>query len=211
MEKTDRRCVIIGGADIADYDKIRNHLGADDYVIYCDSGLNHVAALGRMPDLIVGDFDSHSNPDMDVETIVLPCEKNDTDTVFAVKEAIKRGYKRFLLAGVIGARIDHTLGNVYILEYLDELGLMGEIIDDYSELELVSREPAYIADSYAFFSLINITGTAKGVTIENAKYPLRDAEITCGYQYGVSNEVVPGKTAKVTVKEGKLLLIKDRV
>jgi len=57
--------------------------------------------------------------------------------------------------------------------------------------------------------LIYLAGMAKGITIENAKYPLNDAEITCGYQYGVSNEVISGHTAKVCVKEGKLLLIKD--
>ena len=129
--------------------------------------------------------------------------------MFAVKEAIKRGYVDFLLIGVIGARLDHTLGNVYILEYLDELGLKGKIIDDYSEMELVSREPAYVDDSYAFFSLINITGIARGITIENAKYPLNNGEITCSYQYGVSNEVLPSKRAKISIKDGKVLLIKD--
>ena len=204
-----RRCVIVGGADISNYDRIIAHIKSDDFVIFCDSGLKHMEKIAVKPSLIVGDFDSHENPKLDIETIVLPCEKDDTDTVFAVKEAIKRGYTDFLLIGVIGARLDHTLGNVYILEYLDEHGLKGKIIDDYSEMELVSREPAYIEDSYAFFSLINITGIAKGITIENAKYLLKDAEITCGYQYGVSNEVISGQTAKVSVKEGKLLLIKD--
>ena len=204
-----RRCVIVGGADISNYDRIVAHIKSDDFVIFCDSGLKHMEKLAVKPSLIVGDFDSHENPHLDVETIVLPCEKDDTDTVFAVKEAIKRGYTDFLLIGVIGARLDHTLGNVYILEYLDELGLKGRIIDDYSEMELVSRESAYIEDSYAFFSLINIIGIAKGITIENAKYPLKDAEINCGYQYGVSNEVLPGKRAKISVNEGKLLLIKD--
>ena len=204
-----RRCVIVGGADISNYDRIIAHIKSDDFVIFCDSGLKHMEKLAVKPSLIVGDFDSHENPHLDVETIVLPCEKDDTDTVFAVKEAIKRGYTDFLLIGVIGARLDHTLGNVYILEYLDELGLKGRIIDDYSEMELVSRESAYIEDSYAFFSLINIIGIAKGITIENAKYPLKDAEINCGYQYGVSNEVLPGKRAKISVNEGKLLLIKD--
>ena len=77
-------------------------------------------------------------------------------------------------------------------------------------MEIVSNEPAYIEDSYAFFSLLNVSGTAKGITIENAKYLLNNAEITCEYQYGVSNEVLPGKTAKVSILEGKLLLIKDR-
>ena len=205
-----RRCVIVGGADISNYDRINTIITSEDYVIFCDSGLKHMQKLAAMPSLIVGDFDSHENPQLDIETIVLPCEKDDTDTVFAVKEAIKRGYSEFLLIGVIGARLDHTLGNVYILEHLDELGLQGKIIDDYSEMELVSSEPKYVEASYAFFSLINITGTAKGINVENAKYPLVNGEITCGYQFGISNEVLPGKRAKVSVKCGKLLLIKNR-
>ena len=206
-----KRCVIVGGADINNYDYIRSRLCVDDYIVFCDSGLRHLEPLEVKPSLIVGDFDSHDNPHLDVETIVLPCEKDDTDTVFAVKEAIKRGYKEFLLIGVVGARLDHTLGNVSILLYLDSIGKKGIIIDDYSEMEIVSNEPAYIEDSYAFFSLLNVSGTAKGITIENAKYLLNNAEITCEYQYGVSNEVLPGKTAKVSILEGKLLLIKDRV
>ena len=206
-----KRCVIVGGAGINNYDYIRSRLCADDYIVFCDSGLMHFEPLQVEPSLIVGDFDSHDNPYLDVETIVLPCEKDDTDTVFAVKEAIKRGFDDFLLIGVVGARLDHTLGNVSILLYLDSIGKKGIVIDDYSEMEIVSNEPACVNDSFAYFSLLNISGTAKGITIENAKYLLDNAEITCEYQYGVSNEVTPGMTAKVTVKEGKLLLIKDRV
>lgn len=204
------RCVIVGGADINKYAFIREKLCADDYVIFCDSGLKHLENLQVQPSLIVGDFDSHENPHLDVETIVLPCEKDDTDTVFAVKEAIKRGYDDFLLIGVIGARLDHTLGNVSILLYLDSQGKKGCIIDDYSEIEIMSKEPVSITDDYAFFSLLNITGCAKGITITGAKYPLIDGEISCEYQYGVSNEVLPGQTARVRVNEGQLLLIKDR-
>lgn len=206
-----KRCVIVGGADINNYEYINSCLHNDDFIVFCDSGLKHLDALQVSPGLIVGDFDSHDNPNLNVETIVLPCEKDDTDTVFAVKEALKRGFDDFLLIGVVGARLDHTLGNVSILLYLDALGKKGKIIDDCSEMEIVSNEPAYICDQYTFFSLLNISGIAKGITIENAKYPLNNAEITCEYQYGVSNEVTPGMTAKVTVKEGKLLLIKDRV
>jgi thiamine pyrophosphokinase len=204
------RCVIVGGADINNYDFIREKLLLDDYVVFCDSGLKHLEQLRVKPNLIVGDFDSHDNPHLDVETIVLPCEKDDTDTVYAVKEAIKRGYANFLLIGVVGARLDHTLGNVSILLYLDSLGKNGCLIDDYSEMEIVSNEPAYIDDSYAYFSLLNISGIAKGITIEDAKYPLNNAEITCEYQYGISNEVLPGRIAKVSVNEGNLLLIKVR-
>ena len=205
-----KRCVIVGGADINNYEYIKSCLRNDDFIVFCDSGLKHLESLQVNPGLIVGDFDSHDNPHLGVETIVLPCEKDDTDTVFAVKEAIKRGFDDFLLIGVVGARLDHTLGNVSILLYLDSLDKKGKIIDDYSEMEIVSNEPACVNDSFAYFSLLNISGTAKGITIENAKYLLDNAEITCEYQFGVSNEVLRGKVAKITVKEGKLLLIKDR-
>lgn len=204
------RCVIVGGAEINNYDFIREKLYADDFVIFCDSGLKHLENLQVKPSLIVGDFDSHENPHLDVETIVLPCEKDDTDTVYAVKEALSRGFDNFLLIGVIGARLDHTLGNVSILLFLDSLGKKGYIIDDYSEMEIVSNEPVSISDQYSFFSLLNIAGCAKGITISGAKYPLVDGEITCEYQYGVSNEVLPEDIASVRVKEGRLLLIKDR-
>lgn len=203
-----RRCVIIGGADIGRYDRVRSYLREDDFCICCDSGLKHRAGLGVTPDLIVGDFDSHENPHLDIETIVLPCEKDDTDTVFAVKEALKRGFEEFLLVGVIGGRLDHTLGNVSILLMLDAQGKKAVAVDDFSELEIVSDRPAQIEDRYPYFSLLNISGTARDITIQNAKYPLEGAEITCEYQYGVSNEPLPGKTAVVTVGRGRLLLIK---
>ena len=203
-----KRCVIVGGADISNYSFIRQTLRTDDYVIFCDSGLKHLKQLQVQPSLIVGDFDSHENPHLDVETIVLPCEKDDTDTVYSVKEAVKRGFDDFLLIGVVGARLDHTLGNVSILLYLDSLGKHGCIIDDYSEMEIVSEKPVSVCDRYVFFSLLNITGSANGITITGAKYPLNGGEITCEYQYGISNEVLPGETAVVSVKCGKLLLIK---
>ena len=203
-----RRCVIVGGADISNYDRIIAHIKSDDFVIFCDSGLKHMEKLAVKPSLIVGDFDSHENPHFDVETIVLPCEKDDTDTVFAVKEAVKRGFTDFLLIGVVGARLDHTLGNIYVLEYLSSLGFTGKIVDDYSEMEYVTSSSALVEDSFAYFSTINISGVTRNISIENAKYPLHNAEIHSGYQYGISNEVLPGKIAKITVGEGSVLLIK---
>ncbi len=110
----------------------------------------------------------------------------------------------------MGNRFDHTLGNISILLKLESLGKKAMIIDDYSEMQIVSDKPAYISDEYQYFSLLNISGEAKDIYIENAKYTLDGAEITCEYQYGVSNEVLPGQTARVRIGTGRLLLIKDR-
>ena len=203
-----RRCVIVGGAAIGDYAFVRGLLRGDDYMVFCDSGLRHMEPLQAEPGLIVGDFDSHENPHLDAETIVLPREKDDTDTVFAVREAVRRGFEDFLLIGVVGGRLDHSLGNVSILLYLDSLGKRGCIADDFSEMEIVSDRPVCIADDCAYFSLLALGGCAAGVTITGAKYPLQAAEITCEYPYGISNEVLPGETAMVSVRSGRLLLIR---
>ena len=203
-----RRCVIIGNAEIRRYDRIRSNLRQNDFFVYCDGGLKHAPELDREPDLIVGDFDSHEKPDTSAETIVLPREKDDTDTVYAVKEAVRRGYTDFLLTGVAGERFDHTFGNISLLLYLDSRGMNARILDDYSEMEIVSRETAKIEDSWSYFSLLNISGTARGIRILDAKYPLEDGEITSEYQFGISNEVLPGKTAQVSLREGRLLLVK---
>ena len=202
------RCVIIGAAPIKNYKKIRSFLRPDDFVIACDGGLNHIRKLRVKPSLIVGDFDSHKNPHSTIETIALPREKDDTDSVFALKTAISRGFKDFLFVGMIGARLDHGLGNLYMLVKCHEEGVTALMLDDYSELQIVGKEEAQITDEYAYFSLLNITGRASGITIRGAKYPLENAEIKQDYQYGISNEVLKGKTAKVSVQEGCLLLVK---
>lgn len=208
--QNSERCVIVGGADINNYDFIREKLRTDDYVIFCDSGLKHLKGLQVKPSLIVGDFDSHKNPHLDTETIVLPCEKDDTDSVFAAKEGIKRGFSDFLLIGVIGARLDHSLCNVSLLLYLENRGKKATIIDDYSEMELVGSTAKYIDCSYPYFSLISLFGETEGITVRNAKYPLENATFSAEYQYGVSNEPLAEKTAEVSVSKGKLLLIKVR-
>ncbi len=202
------RCVIIGGADIQNYDFVKSFLEKSDFNIFCDCGLKHKSKLKIKADLIVGDFDSYSRPNTDTEIITLPREKDDTDTVFAVKEAVKRGFDEFILIGVIGNRLDHTLANVSILNYLFSINKKGLIVDDYSEMQIVSSSPVKISDKYSYFSLLNVFGEAKGVYINNSKYPLDGAEITSENQYGVSNEVIKGKTAEVKVEKGKLLLIK---
>lgn len=204
------KCVIVGGAPIENYDFIKSRIADGDYVIYCDSGLRHKDKLCKEADLIVGDFDSYENPHSKTETIVLPCEKDDTDTYFAVKEGIRRGFDSFLIIGAVGGRLDHTLGNVSILFYLDSLGKHGEIIDDYSEMEIVSNKIVYVDDSYSYFSLLSLSGTARGIYEKNAKFSLENAVITPDYQYGISNEPLQGKVSEISVSEGRMLLIKVR-
>ena len=124
-----------------------------------------------------------------------------------IKYALKQGFDSFLLLGSMGARFDHALGNVSILLYLFKHGKNAILIDDYSKMQIVGEKSVFIPNDCAYFSLLTIAGDVSGVTIKNAKYPLQDASLSCDFQLGISNEVLPGKTAEVSVKEGNILLV----
>lgn len=204
-----KRFVIISAAPINNYKRIKSKLNPQtDFYTFCDGGLNHQKKLGIKPDLIIGDFDSHKKPVTSVETIQLPTQKDDTDTFFAIKEGLSRGFLDFLFIGSIGNRLDHSLCNISALLYAHTHHAKANIQDDFSQMEIAGSTTIEIEDSVSYFSLMTITGTAENVTITNAKYPLENGTVTPEYQYAISNEVLPEKTATVNVGKGKLLLIK---
>ena len=204
----NRRAVVIAGGEIISYERVRSFLKPEDYYIFCDSGLFHKEGLNVEPDLIIGDFDSHEKVDTGSEIITLPEMKDDTDSLSGVKLALKRGFKDFLLLGMTGRRMDHTLCNLYLLSYIKSHHGRALIVDDWSEMEVVEKEEVFISDSYAYFSLIAWKGKCEGVNIENVLYPLSSAVIEPEYQYGISNEPLKGGS-RVWVEKGSLLLIKD--
>ena len=204
----NRRAVVIAGGEIISYERVRSFLKPEDYYIFCDSGLFHKEGLNVEPDLIIGDFDSHEKVDTGSEIITLPEMKDDTDSLSGVKLALKRGFKDFLLLGMTGRRMDHTLCNLYLLAFIKSHDGKALIVDDWSEMEVVEKEEVFISDSYAYFSLIAWKGKCEGVNIENALYPLSSAVIEPEYQYGISNEPLKGGS-RVWVEKGSLLLIKD--
>lgn len=106
--------------------------------------------------------------------------------------------------------LDNLSYTSYMLRVAYEEGeaeILAAILSCAYSYEIIAKNIVKNND-YSFFSLLNITGCAKGITITDAKYPLTDGEITCEYQYGVSNEVLPGEKASVSVRSGKVLLIK---
>ena len=206
------RCVIVSAGEVHNYGRAISLLRKDDFFIFCDGGLDHAAGLCVKPDLIVGDFDSCDSDlfakyEGQCEIIKLPREKDDTDTLYATKLAVERGFNDFLFLGAMGGRFDHALANVSVLLYLDGLGKKAVLADDFSEMQIVGKDPFYIEDKYSYFSVLTIAGGVSGVTIKNAKYPLENASLSADFQLGVSNEVLPGKTAEVSVEHGRVLVV----
>ena len=104
-----KRCLIISGGEYSPFPAPEE----DVFVIACDRGYDYACRCGVKPDLVLGDFDSCRSPvaeDLPVET--LPAEKDDTDTMHALRRALELGCTDIALVCALGGRLDHLLANL---------------------------------------------------------------------------------------------------
>lgn len=200
------RCVIISGAPCADIAFFKNRISDDDFVICADAGYVYAVNAGITPDLIVGDFDSSPVPDNDIETIILPVHKDDTDTMSAVREGIKRGCDRFVFLAATGGREDHTFANLSILLYLKHRNCSGEILTDKTRIFLVENEQVTIENQKdRTFSIFPFACKSCGVSLSGFYYPLSCYTLTAEFPLGVSNVITSDK-ACVNVSGGAAII-----
>ena len=202
------RCVIIAGAPGANAAFIRAALRPDDYIICADRGYQTALEAGVTPDLLVGDFDSYEGKlPSNVEILRLNPEKDDTDTLHCVKTALERGFTDFLLLAATGGRLDHTLANLSVTEYLADRGSRCIILSKNEKAELLT------VGAYTYSGCKGLTfsvfpyGCQKAVlSYKGAYFPLEHGVLTHSTAMGVSNIFTADK-AEITVHEGKALLI----
>ena len=116
-------CYIVGAMSLTP--DLRPYPTSGDYVIAADRGFDSLVAYGVNPDLAVGDFDSLGHRPNHPNVIQLPAEKDDTDMVYAIRKGLELGYRRFILLGGVGGRLEHTLGNLQLLDWLTLHGAQG--------------------------------------------------------------------------------------
>lgn len=189
-----------------------------DCMIAADSGMNFLYRNGIKPDVIAGDFDSVHSESLahfqclnGVQVMELNPIKDDTDTEFVIREAIRRGAKEITVLGATGTRLDHVLANVNLLGIGLEEGVSIQLLDKHNRIRMISDE-LVIAKTEQFgdyVSVLPVKGDAKGVTLEGMKYPLKNADVACFSSLGVSNEIVEA-AAKISVEHGILLVIEAR-
>ena len=179
----------------------------NDLLIAADGGLDHLTRQGLVPHLIVGDFDSLGRVPEGDNILLHPVEKDDTDTMLAVKTGLERGYKTFLLYGCLGGRLDHAYANLQTLLYLARRGAAGFLLGDgMAAAVILNGALTFSPDCKGTLSVFCPDGEARGVTLSGLHYPLRDAVLTSDFPLGVSNQFT-GKTASVAVREGALLVM----
>ena len=205
MQCENRICYVVGAMSLSL--SLRPCPAPGDYVIAADRGYDSLMAYGVNPDLVVGDFHSLGEVPNHPNVIQLPAEKDDTDMVFALRQGLDLGYRRFVMLGGVGGRLEHTLGNLQLLDWLASQGAQGFLAGEKTVATAVRNGTlTFPAAMSGYLSVLCNSGTARGVTLRGLKYPLERYTMTGSFPLGVSNQFL-GQPASVSVEDGCLLLL----
>lgn len=202
---TKKRCVIWGAAPV--FPQVKELLHPEDYIVAADGGWQSAKDMGITPDCILGDFDSSPCPQTE-NVIVLPKEKDDTDTHYATKLAISKGFSNILYLGVLGGnRLDHTFGAIQSAVFAKNNGATVELCDEFCKVYIMQGEEKIVLPTKKnhYFSLVAWNGEISNLSIKGAKYCLENANLKPDYPLGISNEFLDNPV-EITLQKGIALL-----
>ena len=214
----EKNCVMVCAGDFRE-DSIQ--LLPGDFLIAVDNGLQGILKLGLTPDLILGDFDSLEEGAMagcadlealrrlSPEVLRLPVEKDDTDSMAAAREGLRRGYRHFILDGAAGGeRLDHTLANLQTLLFLKRNGAKAQIRDGGMRIEILENEERHFpAGTRGGFSVFALEEKECRITIRGMHYEAENLVIRNDFPIGVSNSFLPEKEAFFSAQGSPALVI----
>lgn len=182
-------------------------VGPEDLVIAADGGLRHTQTLGLEPQVILGDFDSLGYVPGNAR--VFPKEKDDTDSMLAIRLGLEKGYREFVLYGAMdGPRVDHTLANFQALQFLAREGARGWLVGRHQIATAFENRLVLPGSFRGIFSLFSLGKDVK-VTVSGGKYSVKDTPLVSWFPLGVSNEFV-GNDVVISCRGGILTLVYDR-
>lgn len=213
--KANKNCLIISGGDYSPISNISNY----DFYIACDKGYEYARKMEIMPDVVMGDYDSFAgdinstvNSDSHAngkapQIMTFPKEKDDTDTMLAVKHALHMGFERITIGCALGGRMDHTIANMATMLYVATHQGLCEIISSnehmimlpadyinsrnanlYSNCRIENNNLILPKRDNCSLSLFAITDSVSKLCINGAKYEVDGVELFNNTSLGASNE-----------------------
>ncbi len=187
-----------------------------DLLVAADGGLAHLLALGLKPHILIGDLDSVDPTSLQamqaagVDVRRHPVHKNETDLELALELALRNGRRRVRIVAATGGRLDHTLGNLYLLA-APHLAAVDIRLESGDEEIFLIRERGEISGAAGdLVSLLPLTPAVEGVLTSGLQYPLIKETLFAHHTRGISN-VMEGVRATVTIDGGILICIHIRL
>lgn len=200
----NKLCIIVGAGDMSGTELC---IPDNAFVIAADGGLEHIRKAGVSPNLIMGDFDSLGHVPAGKNVLASNPEKNDTDTMLAVRQALSVGADTIVIYGGMGGRFDHSFANIQTLKHIAENGARGYLVGcGYICTVIKNGGICFDGNFSGYVSVFSVDGQTTGVNLKGLKYPLTDATLTNNYPLGVSNEFM-GLPSSVSICSGCVLVI----
>lgn len=176
-----------------------------DQLISVDQATHFLIEKNIPISLAIGDFDSIEDKIVlnDINHITLNVEKDETDTLAAIRYAYQQNPDEVIvLGGIGGERIEHSIANILLLNEFPNL----KIITDYSKIYTLS-EGTYQTSFKGYISIFSMIDSV--ISLKNFKYPLNQYELTLFNTIGISNEL-NGDIGTIEVQKGKIMVIESK-
>lgn len=182
-----------------------------DKIIAVDSGANALYEYNSVPDVLIGDFDSIDQNvlahfETSLEVFRSPIEKDETDTELAILKAIDLNASDIVVLGGTGSRLDHTLGNIFLLKKVLGYDVPCVLVDDNQEISLIKNKKEFVSMQGKTVSLISLAEKTTDIRTEGFYYPLHGEVLRFGETRGISN-IINKEYASVKIGKGELLII----
>ncbi len=203
-----KTCALVGSSQFnAAHFQELDAAGVFDYVIAVDGGFASLEAIGRKPDMALGDFDSLGYVPKGLRVAQFSSHKDKSDMELALDRARSMRYDEVYVYGGLGRRLDHTLANLQLFALFSEKGLFVTAVDEDTSVVFITgpdtfEMPAVEAGTVSVFSM---NDRAEGVFERGLAYELDDAVLTNRTSLGLSNELI-GEAVMIGVEKGTIAI-----
>lgn len=182
-----------------------------DQIICADGGIRHSIKLSRIPNIVIGDFDSTSIEEKkyidenNIPTKKFKKDKNNSDLALAVDFAIDAGATNIIIFGALGNRWDHSVGNLLLPQQNKYSGIDFEYWENGEHFYFIHDVLTLNIEPKTNISLFPLSN-CENISTNGLIYPLINENLPLGTTRGLSN-IATQNNIRISIGDGLLLCI----
>jgi len=207
--------LVVGAAPVGGEDAFYRALLAEAaHVVAADAGGEWCVRLGRVPEVVIGDFDSAEAgatsrlAEAGIEVVQVAADKDETDLDLALDLALQRFGPPVTLTAAFTARLDHTLASLGTLLRAGEGASAREAA--WTAWLCTPGAPLTIEPAAGAIVSVLAPGGAEGVRITGTRWTLDGTRLEMLSGLGVSNEAAGGPVMVESAVGALLVLVGNR-
>lgn len=207
-----RECTLVAAAPYVTASVYNSVIAEAEYLIAVDGGVDLCRALERVPDVVIGDFDSATLEGIEwakasrAEIVRLPADKDFSDLDAALKYTADLGLPRVNVTAAFSGRLDHSLACIgslfryaFLCPRISEPGFQGWIL---APTGLSSLSLSMVGQTVSIVTAIE----KATISLDGFRYPLSRGVIDPLSSFAISN-IIERFDSKITVHSGVILVM----